>query len=55
MRGRIVSKHESVYLLTQGCIRYLQISSTAHGGDPLPVGKYNCATLFLGQMSSLFF
>ena len=25
--------------LTQGFIRYLQISSTAHGGDPLPVGK----------------
>ena len=25
--------------LIQGCIRYLQISSIAHGGDPLPVEK----------------
>ena len=33
--------------LTQGCIRYLQISSIAHGGYPLPVGKYNCAINFV--------
>ena len=57
--------------LTQGCFRYLQISSTAHCGVSIrsilfilgtlphrldhPYVKCNCEILFLGQMSSLLF
>ena len=39
--------------LSQGCIRYVQISNTAHGGDQLPVGKSVNIRSILGYTGKL--
>ena len=36
---RVIQPMLEFFQLTQGCLRYLQISSRAHGEGPLPVGK----------------